>query len=208
VQTDCFYASSWRHTLETGCAKPAEVRQTAVLGESRVSGCGQEAGGQEQRRRCGGPAGVCSLGRSGDALGRGMRAWPEPWRDAKPMEGEGISRPATVRECHIPNSGATPRGRGSSQRKMYLYSGRGGGLTARRQRSQRCETAAVGGTSSRGVKGAARTRPFKRRPTIPTIRRRRRGQAVEWESTNAANPFRYRDATGPESSERRKPSRW
>jgi hypothetical protein len=70
------------------------------------------------------------------------------------MEGEGVHRPATDEGHYGPDSGATPRGRGSSQ-LTRTCSCRSEGPTTRRQRSQRCETAAVGGTSSKGVKGAA-----------------------------------------------------
>jgi hypothetical protein len=80
---------------------------------------------------------------------------PELWRGTKPMEEESVSETGNgERTSSGPISGATPRGRGSSRQSCTCAEAsrrsNGEGVTG----CGNTATAADGGTSSRGVKGA------------------------------------------------------
>jgi len=59
----------------------------------------------------------------------------EPWRGTKPMEGEGAWSPATVGRATDPTAEQGPEAEGRHQQPVPRVQGRGGGTTARGQRS-------------------------------------------------------------------------
>ena len=154
-QTDRFgQTPGWRDALETAHTEPAEGCSCAArreTGGQRAAARRAEARGGNavgDHRRPGRPRAVWRR------TGRHVLAYPNPGGDSKPMEGEGARSLATVDERYGPDSGATPRGRGSSQSSRAIGGQRwsnGEGATQRGDAS----AAAVGGTSSRGVKGVA-----------------------------------------------------
>ena len=86
----------------------------AVTRRKSSATCSDEDGDPRRWQHRGRSAAPNLAGRCGDASGRGNRSWPVPWRGTKPTEGEGVGRLATVGRRYGPDSGAKPRGRGSS----------------------------------------------------------------------------------------------
>jgi hypothetical protein len=94
------------------------------------------------------------LGRNGDVSGRSSASQPEPWRGSKPRKKRAINDWQRLLEATDQTVEQRHEVEGRHQR-IELARKDGGGATTRWQGSQRCDAAAVWGTSSRGVKGAA-----------------------------------------------------